>query len=259
MHVQDSALVPPAHGARAVHAMKHAKLPPGLAKTAPGLSHQPPAVHPSVPKPTLTPMPKPPPPATSLVQAASTPPATELPAEQPYTSITTETDTALLPAPVVATLPRAREPALEASPPEGEQETDTPLTLHGLLKNWGHTDSPYDLNADGIVNVLDLIEFLMDYPGPDDSAPADHDPSQDSVARNARRDAVASLAQQRQKLGQVADSLLGGLVKAGFGEHPPPGIHDLVDALQLSGRQKQLVMRHLDAHYHNGLGVNMVG
>ncbi len=302
MHVQNSALVPPAHGARAVHEMKHAKVPPGLAKSAPAQSHQGPT---GLPEPTLPPAPGPSTSATRPPQLASTSPPTELPAEQQLTldgllksfgqkgdspydlnadgvvnvldlvrflmqgggpmpvppeqpdpTVLTAPEPAPLPAPVVATQPRPGD-ALEESPPDGEQETDAPLTLKGLLKSWGRTDSPYDLNADGIVNVLDLVEFLLDYSSPDDSE--DEDTSRDSVAGRGRHDAPASLARERHRLVQVADSLLGGLAKAGFDEHPPPGIHDMVDALQLSGRQKHVMMSHLDAHYHNGLGVNLVG
>ena len=303
MHVQNSAVVPPAHGARDLQSMKHAKLPPGLAKPAPAHSHQPPATPPQT---TLTPALEPP--ATNPLQAASTPPVTELPAEpqmtldgllesfgqkgdspydlntdgvvnvldliqflmegggsplpmpteQPDPSVLTAPETAPMPAPDVATQPSAGESALEAGPPEGE-DTDAPLTLEGLLKSWGQTDSPYDLNTDGIVNVLDLIEFLLDNTGPNDPGPADPNVSRDSVAVGGRLDTAASLAQERQRLGQVADSLLGGLARAGFEEHPPASIHDMVDALQLSGRQKQVMMSHLDAHYHNGLGLNLVG
>ncbi len=177
-----------------------------------------------------------------------------VPPEQP--TVLTAPETAPRSAPVVTTPPRPGD-ALRTSPPEEEQDTDAPLTLDGLMKSWGRTDSPYDLNADGIVNVLDLVEFLMDYSGQDDSG--DEDTSRDSVAGRGRHDAPASLAQERHTLAQVTDSLLGGLAKAGFDEHPPPGIHDMVDALRLSGRQRNVVMSHLDAHYHNGLGVNMVG
>ena len=304
MHVQNSALVPPAHGARAVHAMKHAQLSPGLAKTAPAQSHQRPT---GLPEPTLPPTPGPSASATRPPQPASTSPPTELPAEQQLTldgllksfgqkgdspydlnadgvvnvldlvrflmegggpmpvppeqpdpTVLTAPEPAPLPGPVVATQPRPGDALEDSPPPEGDQETDTSLTLKGLLKSWGQTDSPYDLNADGIVNVLDLVEFLMDYSRPDDSEPEDEDTSRDSVAGRGR-DAPASLAQERHRLAQVADSLLGGLTKAGFDEHPPPGIHDMVDALRLSGRQKHVVMSHLDAHYHNGLGMNLVG
>ncbi len=301
MHVQNSALVPPAHGGRAVHAIVPAKPSPGLDKPAPAQSTQPPT---GLLEPTLPPTSGPSTSATRPPQLASTSPPTELPAEQQLTldgllksfgqkadspydlnsdgvvnvldlvrflmegggpmpvpaekpSVLTAPEPAPLPGPVIATQPRPGD-ALEASPlpPEREPETDTPLTLKGLLKSWGRTDSHYDLNADGIVNVLDLVEFLMDYSGQDDSG--DEDTSRDSVAGRGR-DAPASLAQERHTLAQVADSLLGGLTKAGFDEHPPAGIHDMVDALRLSGRQKDVLMSHLDAHYHSGLGVNLVG
>lgn len=303
MHVHNSAVVPPAHGGRAVHAMKHAQLSPGLAKTAPAQSQQPPT---GLPEPTLPPAPGPFTSATRRPQLASTSPPTELPAEpqltldgllksfgqkgdspydlnadgvvnvldlvrflmegggpmpvppeQPDPTVLTAPEPAPPPGPVVATQPRPGNALEESPPPEGEQETDTPLTLKGLLKSWGQTDSPYDLNADGIVNVLDLVEFLLDYSDPDDSD--DEDTSRASVAGRGRRDAPASLAQEHHRLAQVADSLLGGLAKAGFDEHPPAGIHDMVDALRLSARQKDVVMSHLDARYHNGLGVNLVG
>ncbi|MHC4448220.1 MAG: hypothetical protein ACYSXF_10645 [Planctomycetota bacterium] len=174
-------------------------------------------------------------------------------------SVTSAAEATPLPTPELTTQPSADGASGPvAVQPEEEQEIQVPLTLQGLLKSWGQADSPYDLNTDGIVNVLDLIEFLMDHPGPDGSGP-DHDVPQDSLAAGTRSNVPATLAQERQRLGQVADSLVGGLVKAGFDEHPPAGIHDMVDALKLTGRQKQHLMSHLDAHYHNGLGVNLVG
>ena len=125
MHVQNSALVPPDHGARAVHAIKHAKLPPDLAKSAPGFSHQPPAIQPQ--------------------------PNAFTPAIQP---------SAPAPGPVE---PGSSDPGLSSG---------SFLTLDELLERFGEkTDSQYDLNADGMVDILDLIKFLMDGGGSPIAAP----------------------------------------------------------------------------------------
>lgn len=47
---------------------------------------------------------------------------------------------------------------------------DEPLTVEGLTAAWGTDDARYDLNADGTVNVRDLLELLgrLSQPGPPD-------------------------------------------------------------------------------------------
>ena len=47
---------------------------------------------------------------------------------------------------------------------------DEPLTIEGLTAAWGTDDARYDLNADGTVNVRDLLELLgrLSQPGPPD-------------------------------------------------------------------------------------------
>lgn len=47
----------------------------------------------------------------------------------------------------------------------GHQQTSAPqpdpeVTLDGLLKAWGTNEAMYDLNGDGTVDVLDLLQFL---------------------------------------------------------------------------------------------------
>lgn len=37
---------------------------------------------------------------------------------------------------------------------------EAPLTIDGLLQVWGQSNAAYDLNADGIVNVSDLLQLL---------------------------------------------------------------------------------------------------
>lgn len=48
------------------------------------------------------------------------------------------------------------------------------LTIDGLLAAWGQTDSPYDLNGDGVVDVSDLLALLAaggTMPGPGEGPP----------------------------------------------------------------------------------------
>lgn len=39
-------------------------------------------------------------------------------------------------------------------------QPDAEVTLDGLLKAWGTNEAMYDLNGDGTVDVLDLLQFL---------------------------------------------------------------------------------------------------
>jgi hypothetical protein len=50
-----------------------------------------------------------------------------------------------------------------AGPPDSAP-SEAPLTLDGLMKSWGQTDSPYDLNGDNTVDVQDLVSFLNTWP-----------------------------------------------------------------------------------------------
>ncbi|MHC4947893.1 MAG: hypothetical protein ACYTG1_06490 [Planctomycetota bacterium] len=74
---------------------------------------------------------------------------------------------------------------------------DPPLTLAGLLASWGESDTPYDLNVDGTVDVSDLLQWLAQGgPGPaagDAAAASGPAPQSDDVAAHAGDDGPLTL------------------------------------------------------------------
>ena len=46
------------------------------------------------------------------------------------------------------------------APDDGDGAPPYDMTLQGLLDAWGLQDSMYDLNADGTVDVTDLMKWL---------------------------------------------------------------------------------------------------
>ena len=135
------------------------------------------------------------------------------------------------------------------------EEGETPLNLQGLLDSWGQTGaSPYDLNFDGVVNVLDLIQWLMEGP---DSGDAPRTGTAESSA--AATPAPSLAAHDQVKLRHMADTLVSNLSDAGFTHRPPSDIGEKIDALKLNGPQKRFVLGHIASHYPHGLGVSLVG
>ena len=59
-------------------------------------------------------------------------------------------------------------------------------------------------------------------------------------------------------LKSLSDSLFEHLSSTGFADQPPTNIRELVDALNLSPRQSDFMLKHLGEKYPGGLGVNMV-
>lgn len=57
------------------------------------------------------------------------------------------------------------------APVDGPDLNNTP-TVEGFDAAWGSSDASYDLNADGTVNMQDLLQFLSQQPG---AAPANED------------------------------------------------------------------------------------
>jgi len=141
------------------------------------------------------------------------------------------------------------------TPEAADEEAQTPITLQGLLKSWGQTGpSPYDLNFDGVVNVLDLIQWFMEGPDSGDA------PRRGTAESSAPATPAPSLAARDQvKLRQMADTLVSNLSDAGFTHRPPSDIGEKIDALKLNGPQKRFVLGHIASHYPHGLGVSLVG
>jgi hypothetical protein len=51
----------------------------------------------------------------------------------------------------------------------GDSQSQAPeITVQGFHEHWGQSDSPYDLNGDGTVNIDDLLQYINSLVGPDD-------------------------------------------------------------------------------------------
>jgi hypothetical protein len=133
-------------------------------------------------------------------------------------------------------------------------EQEEPLTLKGLLNDWGQPGSQYDLNSDGTVDVDDLLSYINNLNG--QSTP------QQAVAGNdhqTKNDFIDSMNVRSSSGRQVADALIDRLAGAGFGHQPPTNIRELVDQLNLLPKDRQQAMDRLGSRYPRGLGLNMVG
>lgn len=164
---------------------------------------------------------------------------------------------------------------------------EAPLTLEGLLDVYGQSNPDYDLNGDGIVNVKDILQLFAQ-----ESAEIAHGEKSASISEPAKpgatspvepsfdkpastgltgRDPIDSAAQIPPKsdsphsfrnisdLRNIAQAIFQRLMGAGYEFKPPTNIHSLVDQLQLSTQQKQVIIDRLAERYPQGLGVNFVG
>lgn len=171
-----------------------------------------------------------------------------------------------------------------------------PLTIQGLLEAWGQTDSRYDLNQDGRVDMEDLLHLLAklgggmgDQSGPmtieglmeawgqaDSPYDVNGDGTVDSLdllqllaklggsapaEASAPADAALTTkaAAQPAALAAVGATLADQLSAAGFKERPPVELDRLLDALDLNSKDRKTLLAHVAARYPDGLGVNMVG
>ena len=177
---------------------------------------------------------------------------------------------------------------------------EAPLTVDGLLHVFGQSNAAYDLNSDGIVNVSDLLQLLAEQGGEADPAQAEAlaatsgaaipssaapvEPPLDKPASNPiPEDKPAAITESTGKdpnlaatqnpaaatspypfrsiseLRDIAQAIFQRLLGAGYEMKPPANIHSVVDQLQLSRPQKQVIIERLAERYPRGLGVNFVG
>jgi len=127
--------------------------------------------------------------------------------------------------------------------------------MAGLIEAWGQNNSTYDFNADGTVNVDDLLMVINNWPGPGGLTPE----YAKEVFENAEppKRGVASIAAD-QKLHKLSDQISARLTAEGFGDQPPVNVRELVSQLNLSPKQTDFVMKQLQAQYPRGLGVRMI-
>lgn len=170
----------------------------------------------------------------------------------------------------------------------GGNGNNEPLTMEGLVGAWGKSDTPYDFNNDGTVNVSDLLYFINNWHtygppstggggapggsggsnGTSGGAPASElsAASGASVITAPEPETTDVAPPSNEKPGKLATGnvkersrmLYDHLSGAGFREQPPLNIRELVDALNPSPRQAELMMKELAAKYPDGLGVNVV-
>jgi hypothetical protein len=130
-----------------------------------------------------------------------------------------------------------------------------PMTLKGLMAAWGQTNSPYDLNADGVVDVDDLLQWLDNWP---DGA-GESGPQAAQAPASAKPSLSANTSASMADIGKLADRLIDRLTAAGFDTQPPTNIREVVDRLNLPPRQTSHIFKRLAAMYPQGMGVNVVG
>jgi hypothetical protein len=149
-----------------------------------------------------------------------------------------------------------------AAPVQGSpSNVDQTPTLQGVLDAWGQTGSTMDLNASGLVDMDDVLQFLNGVPvssGTPESGDSQAPAGLVSHASRARSAAAGGLTTAAGSLQKLTDSLIDRLGSVGFKDQPPTNIRQLVDGLNLSPRQSDQMLAKLSARYPNGLGVNYV-
>ena len=115
---------------------------------------------------------------------AAAPPAANLPAAAQ--SLPTGTQTIQMPPPAPPSPPAGKQTIQKAPPPAppslptGKHTIQKPPHLNpleALIADWGKSDSPYDLDGDGTVGILDMLQLLAEWTlKPNDPPPADPDP-----------------------------------------------------------------------------------
>lgn len=144
-------------------------------------------------------------------------------------------------------------------PVDSKSENPAPLTLEGLMAAFGSTDARFDINSDGTVNVFDLFQFLSS------QQPSDLTEKTSvlaSVDQNASFTFARTPAEHRlteQKLQHMADRLVNRLNDAGFDQHPPANLNEILGQLNINDDQRQIMLQRIGQHYPAGLGVSMIG
>jgi len=161
--------------------------------------------------------------------------------------------------PSVGSEPTLTDPSGAPAAPvaSGEPTVEDPVTLEGLRAAWGTDDPKFDLNSDGIVDVLDLLQLLQQM-GKD--TPTTHDPINSPTESP---ELTVSGGDNRPEGGagakSITASLIEGLKDVGYDKRPPVNIHALLAQLELTEAQKQTLLGDLVAQYPGGLGVDIVG
>lgn len=185
----------------------------------------------------------------------------------------------------VASGPTCGEPLPPAANSGGGSEIDN------LMAAWGQRGSRYDLDGNGVVDVDDLINMILNWgSGPASPAAPPVDVAQalggntdaseikpttaqevaidkpgrfrsqleaDSITHVKPHKPAPTPSLSKEALSTVSTSLVDRLMSAGFTDRPPTNIRDIVDSLNLSPRDAKSVMRSLKHAYPDGLGVNL--
>lgn len=165
-------------------------------------------------------------------------------------------------------------------------------TLAHIQVDWGQTDSRYDINGDGIVNVSDLLHVLSNWDDADGAPPTGFTAPDGttvapptnvltpaaSEAATATETKTASSAPEPvaatptpvaaatpetqqtlapAKLKRLSAAMIERLMNAGYTERPPVNIREIVAKLNLEPTDRRAMMAKLREHYANGLGVNL--
>lgn len=205
--------------------------------------------------------------------------------------------------------PTDRPPALPLDMPAPSADiTTTPVSeplqspsygqsdLDNLMAAWGQSNSPYDLDGNGTVNVNDMLQMLTHWtpgaPAASDAANTIVTPSPDKPLELLPPDqgaigkplfdkplfsASGTTRPHRQKsepttpgtvipalpattgslATRLSSSLIDRLMAAGFQDRPPTNLREIVDRLNLKPAEHKTLMGNLQNHYPQGLGVNL--
>lgn len=149
-----------------------------------------------------------------------------------------------------------------AVPEETTNDEPAALSVDGLMGAWNTNSAQYDLNNDGTVDVQDLFQLLASLNENQSGQKSE------KVAASGSYDLIDSLAPRRtpaehrlteHKLNRIGDRLAQRLHDAGFVDHPPSNVSDILNHMTLNDDQKQTVLSRISQHYPEGLGVSMIG
>lgn len=109
----------------------------------------------------------------------------------------------------------------EGSPTPEAAQAPTVDTLEGIRKHWGQSDSPFDVNGDGTVNIDDILHFIASQgqPGKPDGSAVDDATASITAAEESEASTPASDATIPDELSTTDPKAGQPLSLDGFNQH----------------------------------------
>ena len=130
------------------------------------------------------------------------------------------------------------------------------------MADWGKTDSPYDLNADGIVDVRDLLQLLTQLANGSRGASAGGPGEVEGQHRDPGLRALADRMMQRAQRGAYHRAAAENIARSMLpymSNSDPDEVRRSVRESNLPDPQKHAVLNRLAAWHPNGHNVSLVG